>query len=220
MNHGFIGNGGKMLIRAYHPRFVAPAVVALTLVFATAAAGASAKAEKFRPRSGAAERGSLADVHSLTNPQPTDIQRDGASFIALHFRSLHLEAGDSLVVAAVPAGVEAPVVYEGPLDKSDKWGQPIAAAHLSLVLKDTSGHAAYEIREFSSGFGPPELHKRNANGTTGGLVENCGADDSRPAVCFKTTQPAAYRASNAVVRLITMVPAAAPAGSWEMVATF
>jgi lysyl endopeptidase len=176
--------------------FVAIALTTSSLVAAT-------KAEKFRPKSGNAERGTLAGVHSLADHQPTDIERDGSSFIAPHFASLHLQAGDSLTLTAVVTdGTSDAVTYSGPVDWKDRWGRPLDSFHVKVTLRNTSGHASYDIREFAAGFDADELRAKNVHVGSGGLVQNCGPDDSQPAVCFQATQPAAFQSSNAVVRLI------------------
>lgn len=177
-------------------------IIACALTFAVSAFGANKKVEQTRPNSGNAERGKLASRHSLRNHRPSEIQRDGASYIAPHFAKLHLEIGDSLMLAPIPSGSSGPVVYTGPLDRSNRWGRPVAGSRVKLTLTNLSGRASFDISEFAAGFDFTDLRTKNVNSGKGGLVQNCGPDDSEPAVCFRTTQPVAYRASNAVVRLI------------------
>ncbi|MEV4511204.1 serine protease [Dactylosporangium sp. NPDC049525] len=131
----------------------------------------------------------------------------GATYVKVHFGELALHPGD-VVTVADPSGAE--VYRYQPATIGDGWADSISgdtalvsvqhspSAGSSLALESLS-RPGVRVDQVTRGFTAAESAARS-----GQRAESIcgGSDDSRNAVCYRSTQPIAYGRSKAVARLL------------------
>jgi V8-like Glu-specific endopeptidase len=145
----------------------------------------------------------------------------GASYVKLHFNRMAMLPGDYLTVSN-PSGTEsyrydAPGPVGGGSGDLDKWAMSITgdtavlemhrAAGDALGLGNLLGTMGVNVDRVAKGFtrtqqdAQPEA-QLEAPGRTGKEESVCGADTTKDAVCYKSSDPVAYTKSKAVARLL------------------
>jgi hypothetical protein len=142
----------------------------------------------------------------------------GASYVKLHFDRMAMLPGDYLTVSN-PAGTES-YRYDAPgvlsAARVDKWAMSVtgdtaelemhrAADPLGVTsLLDSVGvHVDRVARGFSRTEQAQAPQERlTAPGRTGREESVCGSDETRDAVCYKSSDPVAYTRSKAIARLL------------------
>jgi lysyl endopeptidase len=179
-----------------------------------------------RQRVGALESvGSLVGYHAESDTQT--FRYPGADYVKVHFDRLAMLPGDYVTVAD-PARGEVHRIDSDPLDAVDgllgsrpeassggRWAMSItgdtAVVTLHRALPDPLGaqEAAglgVRVDKVARGFTDAEQEAADARARslsrTGREESICGGNESRDAVCYKSADPAAYKKSKAVARLL------------------
>lgn len=141
----------------------------------------------------------------------------GATYISLHFAHLDLASGDQVIVRSPDNTQKWIYEHQGRhgLGTADGgfYATHIRGSHAIVELHtmgDANGYG-YMIDYFGRGYDDFEIEMMWAQGL--GEKANipyppddpeslCGADDTREAKCYQTSEPAAYETSRAVARLL------------------
>ncbi|RHY31905.1 hypothetical protein DYB32_003054 [Aphanomyces invadans] len=176
----------------------------LQLVTFVAAAVASTTDANWRlPSNEIGSDHSLNLVATKSKPFNYVIQDDGASYIAPHFNELSIPNGGVLEIRALDGSQK--VRYTG--SRSDFYAEYVTGSaavlayypprRISLDIANTTevgqASSAFTIDRFASGY---------PNGTRNTIETICGVDNSRPAVCLKTSDSVKYTKAKAVGNLL------------------
>ena len=128
--------------------------------------------------------------HSLTLSYP------GASYVKVHFSRLSLLPGDWLTIAD-PTGGQARTYRFG---LAGEWAMSVDGDTAVLTLHGQFARlTGYGVTVDKVAHGYTESERAGNRHRTESL---CGDDDSADAVCYRSTDPVAYRNSKAVARLL------------------
>jgi hypothetical protein len=142
-------------------------------------------------------------VRAESGPIHSDVlHHPGAAYIAPHFSRLELEDGDFVVVRAPDGSRSWRYDNSQPGARDGFWGIAIPGetAIVELHSRDHAGRQGilnrhgYTIDRFARGYTNAEM------GFTGEAL--CGADDSRWAACYATSEPVIYGRGKPVARLL------------------
>jgi lysyl endopeptidase len=139
----------------------------------------------------------------------------GASYVKLHFDRLAMLPGDYLTVSN-PDGTESYRYDDSSFaGKSDKWAMSItgdtAVMEMHRVVGDQTGGATnalgVDVDRVAKGFTTQQLQDEPEDqllppDRNGKEESVCGADTSKDAVCYKSSDPVAYTKSKAIARLL------------------
>jgi V8-like Glu-specific endopeptidase len=191
---------------------------------AAAAGPASSRTSKAVPESatvtndGRQRVGELLHVDKLLGyltggPQTESFSYPGASYVKLHFDKLAMMPGDYVTVSN-PSGTES-YRYDASSIKSDKWAMSVTGDTAKLEMHRAAGNAVSNllgnlgvgVDQVAKGFTQQQLKaepedQMPAPGRTGKEESVCGADTSKDAVCYKSSDPVAYTKSKAIARLL------------------
>jgi lysyl endopeptidase len=120
----------------------------------------------------------------------------GAEYVKVHLGRLSLLSGDYVTVSD-PAGEEVHRVTGGGWATSVTGDTAVVRLHRTLLGRlplDLAGRGA-TIDRVARGFTPEEA-------TPGREESVCGGDESRDAVCYRSSEPAIYRNTKPVARLL------------------
>ena len=160
--------------------------------------------------------------HSMTLSYP------GASYVKVHFSRMLMMPGDYLTIADPQKTESYSYQGKGLLDLLDnpggQWGMSITGDTAVLTLHRAEsdvlglGTLGVFVDQVARGFTPTErataLNEEDASrdaamkkltaaeGGDARLESVCGSDDSVDSVCYRTSDPVAYKASKAVARLL------------------
>jgi len=119
------------------------------------------------------------------------ISHSGASYIAVHFASLNLPEGESVIVRS-PTGSKS---YEYTGNHPSGFYASYIPGDTALVeykgTSKTGDKSVFSIDKFARGF---------ADNTE--LMSVCGEDNTRPAMCYANSNPTQYTKGKAVARLL------------------
>jgi lysyl endopeptidase len=168
--------------------------------------------------------GSLLRVDKLlgyvgAGPRTETFSYPGASYVKLHFDRMAMLPGDYLTVSN-PSGTES-YRYDAPKrpadGPADKWAMSVTgdsavlemhrAAGDALGLDNLAGTLGVNVDQVAKGFDRQQLQAQPedqlvAPDRTGKEESVCGADTSKDAVCYQSSDPVAYVKSKAVARLL------------------
>jgi V8-like Glu-specific endopeptidase len=121
--------------------------------------------------------------------------------------------GDYVTVSN-PSGTES-YRYDASSIKSDKWAMSVTGDTAKLEMHRAAGNAVNNllgnlgvgVDQVAKGFTQQQLKaepedQMPAPGRTGKEESVCGADTSKDAVCYKSSDPVAYTKSKAIARLL------------------
>jgi trypsin-like peptidase len=131
----------------------------------------------------------------LEGGRPVTFRYPGAGYVKVHLGRLVLLPGDYLTVSD-PAGEEVHRVTESGWATSVTGDTAVVRLHRTLLGRplDLAGLGA-TVDQVARGFVPGERTSPREESV-------CGGDESRDAVCYKSSQPEVYRNTKAVVRLL------------------
>ncbi|GIF77076.1 trypsin-like serine peptidase [Asanoa siamensis] len=182
-----------------------------------------------RQRVGALESvDSLVGYHAESDRQ--EFSYPGADYVKVHFDQLTMLPGDYVTVAD-PAGTEVHRIESDPLDVvggllgsraeesgAGRWAMSVtgdtAVVELHRALPDPLGvrevaGLGVRVDKVARGFSSAEQEAADSSareatsaGQTGREESVCGSNEARDAVCYKSADPAAYKKSKAVARLL------------------
>jgi V8-like Glu-specific endopeptidase len=146
-------------------------------------------------------------------PRTESFSYPGASYVKLHFDKLAMMPGDYVTVSN-PSGTES-YRYDASSIKSDKWAMSVTGDTAVLEMHRAAGNAVSNllgtlgvgVDQVAKGFTQQQLKSEpedqlTAPGRTGKEESVCGADTSKDAVCYKSSDPVAYTKSKAIARLL------------------
>ncbi|HWH00587.1 MAG TPA: serine protease [Pilimelia sp.] len=221
------GTGAAERPASVAPRPAAAAGRAAAAGPASAAAAAPAVPPAV-PRAGRQRIGTVENVQRrLSYADPSDravFRYPGASYVKVHLSRALLLPGDEVTVAD-PAGTEVhryradALGAVAELARGGRWAMSVpgdtAVVRLRRTLDplglrralDRSGadlaRHGVTVDRVAHGLTPGERAARRAGPGGPGREESiCGADNKADAVCYRTSDPVAYRHSKAVVRLL------------------
>ncbi|MFI7596848.1 trypsin-like serine peptidase [Actinoplanes sp. NPDC049681] len=165
--------------------------------------------------------GTLIDVDKLLGygaPKREVFRYPGASYVKLHFSRMAMLPGDYVTVAD-PAGTEsyrydAPKLLDGAAP-TGRWAMSITGDTAVLevhrgggsLVNSLLGSLGVRVDQVAKGFtrkeqeATPEKQLTNPN-RTGREESVCGSDESRDAVCYRSSDPVAYTRSKSIARLL------------------
>jgi trypsin-like peptidase len=131
----------------------------------------------------------------LEGARSTTLRYPGAEYVKVHLARLVLLPGDYLTVSD-PAGEEVHRVTQSGWATSVTGDTAVLTLHRTPLGRplDLAGFGA-TVDQVARGFVPGER-------TSGREESVCGGDQSRDAVCYKSSQPEVYRNTKAVARLL------------------
>ncbi|HEY7273608.1 MAG TPA: serine protease [Actinoplanes sp.] len=136
----------------------------------------------------------------------------GASYVKLHFDRMAMLPGDYLTVSN-PAGTES---YRYDESGVGRWAMSVTGDTAVLEMHRAAdplgvasllGGVGVHVDQVARGFSRTEQARQprerlTAPGRTGREESVCGTDETRDAVCYKSTDPVAYTRSKAIARLL------------------
>lgn len=179
----------------------ATAVTAMTTAVVVWAPHTAAANEAPQYRADQIGQREAADV-ALEAGRTQPIEHAEAAFIKVRLDRVALGERDTISVAG-PGGIESHVYGSADVADGGLWALSVEGEVAEVTLHDAPDGtaAAARVAEYSRGLNKAELATRPSE-TPAGPESICGTDDSRNAACFRDSDPAAYRASHAVARLI------------------
>jgi hypothetical protein len=179
-------------------------VVALCLLTAVSLHAASKKLATTVAAATAKTRRARAEIVGEEIPlftaggQPKFVQRPSATFIAVHFISVTLGPGDSLVVSSPEPGGRSWTYTSSDVPATAKfWAVNIPGDRANIDLTNASGNASYTVDKYSAGLQPARIIQRNL--PPAGQLQICGTDDTQEARCYSGPE---YDNARPVARLL------------------
>jgi lysyl endopeptidase len=175
------------------------AATALTAAAAVVWAPHAATAEPPQYRADQIAQREPADI-TLAAGRAQTVAHAGAAFIKIRVDQVELGPQDAITVAG-PDGAESYEYGAADVEDGGLWALSVEGEAAEVLLHDVEDGtaAAARVAEYSRGLNETELASRPGEARAESV---CGRDDSRNAVCYKETDPAAYGASRSVARLI------------------
>ncbi|HYN96389.1 MAG TPA: serine protease [Pilimelia sp.] len=184
-----------------------------------AAVPAAGLGETGRRRIGTVERVTRL-LGAAGGTESTTLRYPGASYVKVHLKRAALRRGEAVTVAD-PAGTEVHR-YTAPdlRDPTGRWAMSVTGDTAVVTLHRAAGPLGLgrvlggdgvEVDRVARGFSQREnaAHRQaerqrgGAGGPRTGREESvCGSNDASDAVCYRTSDPVAYRRSKAIVRLL------------------
>jgi PKD repeat protein len=141
--------------------------------------------------------------HQLT------IERDGASFLKLHFDQFQLPAGMTLVVSNLdgseqyryPGGSASVRTQATHADANGFAAMSISADSVIVSVEGTpsgNSNAEVSIDQIQQGFSPVEL----SQGPDMSIMSTCGAMERRDVMCWSDSHPREFERSRATAKLL------------------
>ena len=146
-------------------------------------------------------------------PSTETFSYPGASYVKLHFDRMAMLPGDYVTVSN-PSGTES-YRYDAATRTADRWAMSITGDTAVLEMHRATGNLVGNllgtlgvgVDQVAKGFTRQQLRQQpedqlRAPGRTGKEESICGADTSKDAVCYKSSDPVAYTKSKAIARLL------------------
>ena len=146
-------------------------------------------------------------------PSTESFTYPGASYVKLHFGRMVMLPGDYVTVSN-PARTES-YRYDASSMKVDKWAMSVTGDTAVLEMHRAAGDTAngvlgslgVGVDEVARGFTRRQLQTEPEDqllppNRTGKEESVCGADTSKDAACYKSSDPVAYIKSKAIARLL------------------
>jgi hypothetical protein len=211
--------GGDTRGAAYHSIQGPATDVAEPRAEAAAPAGPARRSNPSRDAVGREQVGALERVERIlgyaAGERSTTFRYPRASYVKVHFSRLLLLPGDHLTVAD-PSGTEVhryesdPLGAVADLASDGRWAMSVdgdtavvtlhRAGADPLGVRESVARLGVSIDKVAHGFTPAERARRTER--TGREESVCGGDDKADAVCYRSTDPVAYKRSKAVARLL------------------
>lgn len=157
-------------------------------------------------QAGSAVKGSYESPHPYAGSIDGSSQKvwsqtitlEGASFVMVHFAHIHLGVDDYLIVKN-PEGDRSWAYTNEEIKRkgNEFWSVHIYGEILEIEIhsKNNKGDFGYKIDLLQKGFPLEGIFEQRAI---------CGTDDTQEAVCYLTSEPAAYNRSITVARILTV----------------
>jgi lysyl endopeptidase len=148
-------------------------------------------------------------ISYVTGAQRTEsFAYPGASYVKLHFGRMAMRPGDYVTVSN-PAGTES-YRYDSASEKTDEWAMSVTGDTAVLQVHRAAGDeeaGSIDVDQVAKGFTAQQQEAEPADqmlppDRNGKEESVCGADTSKDAACYQSSDPVAYTKSKAIARLL------------------